>query len=108
MEIYIHWIISWFYIVLATIMSLYVTIHTKSKFQRKGILPYFYFAIAPIIGSIIQMYYPSSASFQVGITISLLMIFFNYQNNMIQKDPLTGFKNRQVLEHYFDRLITPY
>ena len=54
--------------------------------------------IAPIIGRIIQMYYPSSASFQVGITISLLMIFFNYQNNMIQKDPLTGFKNRQVLE----------
>lgn len=64
--------------------------------------------IAPIIGSIIQMYYPSSASFQVGITISLLMIFFNYQNNMIQKDPLTGFKNRQVLERYFDRLITPH
>ena len=70
----------------------------KSKFQKKEILPYFYFVIAPIIGSIIQMYYPSSASFQVGITISLLMIFFNYQNNMIQKDPLTGFKNRQVLE----------
>ena len=108
MGIYIHWIISWFYIVLATIMSLYVTIHTKSKFQKKEILPYFYFVIAPIIGSIIQMYYPSSASFQVGITISLLMIFFNYQNNMIQKDPLTGFKNRQVLERYFDRLITPY
>ena len=70
MEIYIHWIISWFYIVLATIMSLYVTIHTKSKFQRQEVLPYFYFAIAPIIESIIQMYYPSSASFQVGITIS--------------------------------------
>lgn len=63
MGIYIHWIISWFYIVLATIMSLYVTIHTKSKFQRKEILPYFYFVIAPIIGSIIQMYCPSSASF---------------------------------------------
>ena len=35
MGIYIHWIISWSYIVLATIMSLYVTIHTKSKFQKK-------------------------------------------------------------------------
>lgn len=106
--IYIHWIISWFYIILATIMSLYMTIHAKSKFQREEVLPYFYFAIAPIIGSIIQMYYHSAASFQVGITISLLMIFFNYQNNMIQKDPLTGLKNRHVLERYFDRLITPY
>ena len=108
MGIYIHWIISWFYIILATIMSLYMAIHTKSKFQKREILPYFYFAIAPIIGSIIQMHHHSAASFQVGITISLLMIFFSYQNNMIQKDPLTGLKNRHVLERYFDRLITPY
>lgn len=106
--IYIHWIISWSYIILATVTSLYVSFQTKSKFQRGEILPYFYFAIAPIIGSIIQMHYHSAASFQVAITISLLMIFFSYQNNMIQKDPLTGLKNRHVLDQYFDRLISPY
>ena len=99
MEIYIHWIISWFYIVLATIMSLYVTIHTKSKFQRQEVLPYFYFAIAPIIESIIQMYYPSSASFQVGITVSYCPSQF--RSTRIKKI-------KQELTQEFQKLDMPY
>lgn len=106
--IYIHWIISWFYIILATFMSFYALLHTKSKYQRKEIHPYLHFIIAPIIASLFQMHYYGATSFQVGITLSLLMIFFSYQNNLIQKDPLTGLKNRHVLEQYFDSLISPF
>ena len=103
--IYIHWVVGWIYIILATLLSIYVLLCTKSKYRRKQILPYLYFIIAPVIASVIQMNYYGFSLFQVGITISLLMIFFSYQNYMIQKDPLTGLKNRNVLEQYLDHLI---
>lgn len=103
--IIIHWIINWFYLLYATFKVLLATKKANTKARKKELYPLISFIIAPILGSIVQMSCYGVTSAQVGITLSLVMIYLSQQNNLIFNDSLTGLNNRRGLEAYFEDFI---
>lgn len=65
----------------------------------------FVFIIAPAIASGLQMYFYGLTTTQVGITVSVVMVFLAVQDGQlgqIQVDALTGLNNRRELTSYID------
>ena len=100
-----HWIITWGYLLVSTIITINAYIKEKSKIKKQEIKPLMYFIIAPTIASIIQMMYYGVTSAQVGITISIIMVCISNQNSQILTDPLTGLNNRRGLDNYLDNYL---
>lgn len=95
-----HWIVTWLYLIIPTIQTIWVLSHVKNKQRRQEIKPLLYFIGAPFICSIVQMFVYGVTSSQVGITLSILIIFLSIQRRQIMRDSLTGLNNRHGLENY--------
>ena len=100
-----HWIMTWGYLVVSTVMTCYTYFTEKSKMKKEEIKPFMYFIIAPTIASFIQMLFYGVTSTQVGITLSIVMICITNQNSQILTDPLTGLNNGRVLNSYFESYL---
>lgn len=98
--VYLHWIISWFYLVAATVLIVYKIIREKNKNKRREIVPLLYFIIFPALAAVIQMLFYGVTCNQVGITISIVIISLAEQNNKILTDALTGLSNRYGFNKY--------
>ena len=100
--VHFHWIVSWFYLLLATAMAIYKIMKEKNKNRRRKIATLILFFIAPAISAVIQMLFYGISCTQVGITISLVAISLEEQNNQILTDALTGLNNRYGFNKYWE------
>ncbi len=103
--VFINWIVAWLYLLLPMIAVIYTAAHETSKAKRREITPFLYFIIAPAIASVIQMIFYGMSTTQVGITISIVMVFLAVQGGkagQITMDVLTGLNNRRGLNNYLD------
>ena len=98
--VFIHWIISWGYLVYATIEVFLKMHNTTSKVEKRQLLPLLYFIIPPAIGAVVQMLSYGVTSTQCGIVISILMIAIGYLTEEVSEDTLTGLNNRRAFENY--------
>ncbi len=98
----VHWIITWSYFLIATIMVAYSLIIEKNRLKRQAMIPLLSFFIAPLIASLIQMFFYGVSSTQVGITIAIVMIYLYNQNSQILTDRLTGINNRRGLDNFLN------
>jgi diguanylate cyclase (GGDEF)-like protein len=96
---------------LAVICSAYV-VHTIAyvlQYRKKINKPFFtsfiVFSVPPLIGAVIQFMFYGITMIWIGITISLLIVFINIQNEQMYKDYLTGLFNRRQLDFYLQDLI---
>ncbi|MEA4912742.1 MAG: diguanylate cyclase [Oscillospiraceae bacterium] len=103
--IYLHWVINWLYLLIPTVQIVWAVLHEKNKGRRRDLHILLYFIIAPTAASIIQMLFYGVSCFQVGITISLLIVFLLGQNVQILTDALTGLNNRRAFGGYCDEFI---
>lgn len=103
-----HWVISYGYMIVATILVLVKIVQEKNKLRRRAIIPLMYFFIAPFIAAIIQMLFYGITSTQVGITISLVMICLSYQRSQIVTDLLTGLNNRNGLYKFLNDYVSKH
>lgn len=103
--IYFHWTISWAYFVIATIIIAYKIVKERDKNKRKEIGPLLLFIIAPVVAAVIQMMFYGVTCFQVGVTISILVISLTEQNTQIVTDALTGLSNRYAFNKYWKRFM---
>lgn len=95
-----HWIVTWLYLIIPTIQTILVISREKNKQKQKEIIPILYFVIPPFFASTIQMFFYGVTSSQVGVTLSILIIFLGIQRSQIMTDALTGLKNRHGLENF--------
>jgi len=63
------------------------------------------FAIPPFIGALIQIKFYGVALIWIGMTLSILIIFINIQNEQMYLDYLTGLFNRRQLDFYLQEII---
>lgn len=105
MGVYFHWIVSCFYLMTSTVIITYKIIKEKNKKKRREIIPLLCFIIAPAIAAVIQMLFYGVTCSQVGITISLVVIFLTEQNNQILTDALTGLNNRYGFNKYWENYM---
>lgn len=103
--IYFHWIITYFYLVAATVKTIRAVVKTKNEFKRQQIIPYLYFIIPPLIASVAQMLFYGVTASQAGITISVLLITISNITKQNDTDPLTGLNNRNGLSKYLERYL---
>ena len=104
--IIVHWIIIWAYFLVATIRTACVMSSESNKYRRKEVRSVLYFAIAPMIGSLIQMIIAGTSVTQVGIAISIVVVFLDMQQNQIVTDVLTGLNNRHGLHTFMYNTIS--
>lgn len=103
--IYFHWAIMWLYMIYPLVRTAWAISHEKNKLRRQELMPLLYFIIAPLVGSVVQMLFYGVTSTQVGITISVVLIYLNEMENQIITDALTGLNNRRGLDNYIAELL---
>jgi diguanylate cyclase (GGDEF)-like protein len=72
----------------------------RKRIHKSFFISFLLFAIPPIVGSVIQFRYYGIPAIWTGMTISILVVFINIQNEQMYKDYLTGLYNRRQLDLY--------
>lgn len=88
--------IAFFYIVYAFT----VIIIKRKTISRRDLVPLLFFAVPPFIGAVFQTMYYGISLIWPCVTISILIVYINIQNDQLHKDYLTGLFNRRQLDHY--------
>ena len=98
------------YFLLAICLSIiiYTTIfiiQNRKKIEKREYVFLLSFGIPPAIGGIIQYHFYGVIIIWICVTISILIIFINTQNDQLHKDYLTGLYNRRFFDSYLDQKI---
>lgn len=101
----IHWIVGWFYFIVAGAMCWQTIRRENNWIRRKEYWPYLTFLILPAIGGVAQMLLYGVTSVQAGITLSLVLVTLQTQDIQNSVDELTGCNNRTALKRYVDTLV---
>lgn len=101
---------KYIYILLAICLSIiiYTTIFiikNKKNLEKREYILSLCFEIPPAIGGIIQYHFYGVIVIWIFVTISILIIFINNQNDQLHKDYLTGLYNRRSLDSYLEQKI---
>ena len=72
----------------------------RRKIQTREYVTLLLFPVSPIIGGILQTMFYGVSLIWVCVTISLLTIFIDIQNDQLSTDPLTGLYNRRQFDKY--------
>lgn len=80
-------------------------ISKRKHFQKNQLYSIMVFFIAPLAGTIIQTLNYGVSYNWTGITISLLIVYFNMQSKNLNTDYLTGINNRLHLQNYIKEKI---
>lgn len=94
-----------FYALLCFIYIMYPEIYIiikRKQITGRHFIPLVVFAIPPIIGGILQTFIRGTSLVWIGMTISVLIIFLNIQNDQLYTDHLTGLSNRMHLDRYLE------
>lgn len=81
-----------------------IVVHYK-EIDSKYIRPLLLFPIPPVIGGIIQVAFYNIPLVLTGVTLSMLIIFVNVQNQNMNIDNLTGIFNRRKFDIYLNEKI---
>lgn len=82
--------------------STFYLIFERKKTEKNIFAHLMFFTMPPIIGSVIQVFNFGCALIWPGVTLSLLMIYINIQNNQLYTDYLTGLYNRRLMDIHLD------
>lgn len=98
---FLYIIISWSYILFSTIFSIKNYIKADNIYLKEKIFPFCLFIVAPVAASLIQNLFYGLTTVQMGFTISILIVFLNFQEKQIAVDNLTKINNRKKFNEYF-------
>jgi diguanylate cyclase (GGDEF)-like protein len=103
---YLHVSVFVLYIAVATGFSINAGIKNPNPYKKKEFYTLAMFAILPLIGSIIQVINYLSQGANIGITLSVILIYMKLQEYQITLDEQTGLYNRTELMRKIDNI--PY
>lgn len=103
--VFIHWILTWPYMLVITAILFYRVYIAKNKVQMTDSKIMLSFIVAPFISSILQMVLGGTSVTQVGMTISVMIIYVASLNRQIRRDPLTGLNNNRAFRSYIGDII---
>lgn len=98
--VFVHWIISYGYMVAATLETLRAMRKEKSKLRRDELRPLLMFIIWPVVAALVQMFFYGITATQCGITLSIITITMQSLKAEITTDELTGLNNRAAFERF--------
>lgn len=87
---------------------MYSLIHilmNQKRIQKQYFFSILAFAFPPFLGGIVQILVYGVSLIWVSMTLSVLIVFINIQNDQLHTDHLTGLYNRRQLDNYLQRRI---
>jgi len=81
-------------------------IANRKTIEKKYYFSLLFFAIPPFVCVLLQATFYGLSLILNGVTLSLLVVFFNIQNHSMYTDHLTGINNRKRLETYMREKIS--
>lgn len=103
--VYFHWLVCWFYLIAATCLIAHRIMKEQNRESRKKLKPFLYFIIAPTVAAVLQMVFYGVTCYQVGITLSVVVICLTEQNAQMLTDALTGLSNRHGFNRYAESFL---
>lgn len=103
--IILYFLVSCLYLIIPTYMIINKMLNSKNLVTDKNLSTLISFVIPPTITNILQFLIYGVTLNQVGITISILLVFLYNQRNQIILDELTGLNNRRELNSYLNSII---
>lgn len=85
---------------------LYKIYKTDVRTYRHEYLTAIIFVIPVIICDIFNILWADIPMLSIGLTLGIVIMYYNMQNQMITLDPLTQINNRTYLEKYFEEVST--
>lgn len=104
--VFIHWIISYAYLFVTTIMVLARLAKSKSRVEKSTLWPLVLFIIPPLAAAVLQTFFYGTTLTQCGTTVSILIIALTQMTDEVSKDSLTGLNNRRALDDYITEQIS--
>lgn len=80
-------------------------IKNRKDMSKKDYYTLIFFGVIPVVLGLLQFIYSSKSFVWLGVSISVLLIYFNIQNSKINEDYLTGLYNRRQLDKYLKQSI---
>jgi len=78
----------------------FFTVKNRSRIEKRIYVPLLLFPLPPVIGGILQsIFYGTSLNWS-GMALSVLIIYFNIQNENLNTDYLTNVYNRRQFDQY--------
>lgn len=98
--IFIHWLVSYGYLIIATVLVIIQLFKAKTRVERSNLWLLVWFIIPPALAAVIQIIFYGTTTTSCGVTISILIIALNKLNYDVSRDPLTSLNNRRALDNY--------
>lgn len=95
------YIVSYFYVVVSWIRIMIDIIRNEDKKDRSLLLSLALFPVAPGIAGVIQFVYPWIPVACVAMSVTTLILYLAWVDQLISHDPLTGLINRKQLLYLF-------
>ncbi len=96
------------YVIFTALKAVIRGIHSKNYDIRSKYLILASFVVLPLVFGMLQVWYPHLPLICVGITFSLLNLYFDFQEQLISIDPLTQLNNRNQLIKFLSAKIAYY
>ncbi len=99
------------FLIMATICYLYLLgtfiqiIVKRNIIKKSDYLSLLIFALPPFVGGIVQSIFYGISVTWICLSVSLLIVFINIQNNQLYTDYLTGLYNRRQLDNYLTNRV---
>lgn len=95
--------VSYTLVVLMLVISEMFIVAYRRKIAKRYFFPLLAVAFPPLIGGLLQAFWPGLPFALFGATLSELTVFVDVQNRSIDIDYLTGLYNRRSLDNYIDK-----
>ncbi len=99
-------VITFGYLALATVRSLYFMRGESNRDRRREMLTLLGFILLPILGGVLGILYFGLPSVWPAVALSLLMVYITFQDDQISTDPLTGLNNRRQFDKFLAAALT--
>lgn len=99
------YVLSYCYIVVAFVRVVINIANDKGQEKKSFLMKLALFPIAPGIAGILQFIYPRLPAACFTMSITTLVLYLLWTDQLISLDPLTGLNNRKQLVHSFENMI---
>ena len=100
----LYWVSASIPLIFIAGTSIFILVNRK-RIEEKYFFPLLYFAIPPIVGTLLQLAFYGISLVLNGMVLSILIVQLNIHNKIIFTDYLTGVNNRKKLDIYLREKI---
>lgn len=97
----VPWVVVYGYMAYSAVLSY----RHRKRVDQYLFMPILIFLLPVYVGSLLQMFFYGISLVWVSLSLGLIYLYINLQNEEMYLDPLTRLYNRNYLVHYMDHLV---